>query len=524
LDFRLRYGQVARAVGVDPTEPVVVAFSGGADSVLLLHLVALADASPRVLALHVDHGLRGAESDEDARFCERTARGLGVDFLLRRAPLDRAPGSLEAAARETRYRVLLAEAEARGIRVVLTGHHADDALETLLMRWSRGSALGGLSGPRAALPVKGPAFGRELLIARPLLHLRREEVRCLLADAGVAWREDSSNDSEAFTRNRVRNQLLPRLAELSDQPVLERLRDFGRAVERLELDLAKATAHLAWRPLEAARATRPAERAHLGGSLPRSELMCLPSALRRRAIWRLLREGCGAPPRKRVLSLVLFDLDHARTGRHSLARGWQLELRADRLDLVPPRRLLEAPRRGVRRDDAAAELPFPQPSVADARASELALSVPGSALLDDGRRLTAEWVERAPDAAPPADASVVELDVGAARDVRLAVRFPRRGDKLRPLGAPGTRSLARFLADCRVPRDERSRVPLVVADERIAWVAGLRPADDFRVRSGSRRRLRLSLYGAAASPSSPPPSLEPHALALDLFDADRPAR
>ncbi|MCC6409937.1 MAG: tRNA lysidine(34) synthetase TilS [Planctomycetes bacterium] len=494
-DFCLRYGRVARAVGVEPSEPVLVAFSGGADSVLLLHLVALAEPRPNVVAVHVDHGLRGAESDADAAFCERTARRLGVPFVLRRVALDADGGSLEARAREARYRVLAEEAEARGIRVILTGHHADDALETLLMRWSRGTELGGLSGPRASLKLAGPIDGAELCVARPLLHLRREEVRCMLSAAGFEWREDSSNANDAFTRNRVRNRLLPRVGELAGEQGLERLRDFGRAIERLELDLARATAHLAWRPLDAARVTRHADRADLGGTLPRADLMRLPSALRRRAVWRLLQEGCGAPPRKRVLTLVLGDLERARTGRHALARGWQLELRADRLDLVPPKRLLDAEARRTPTETRGAELPFPPAAELAATPDFVRLAVPGSALLADGRRLTAAWVDREPGVLPPHGATLVELDADELA-TELRVRFPRRGDKLKPLGAPGTRSLARFLADCHVPRDERPRVPLVLSGERIAWVAGLRPADDFRVHSGTRRRLRLALYGA----------------------------
>ncbi|MCK6448594.1 MAG: tRNA lysidine(34) synthetase TilS [Planctomycetes bacterium] len=535
-DFRRRYGQVARAVGVEPSEPVLVAFSGGADSVLLLELVARAEERPNVVAVHVDHGLRGPESDADASFCERAARRLGVTFVLRRITLDRDAGSLEARAREARYHVLAEEAEARGIRVILTGHHADDALETLLMRWSRGTELGGLSGPRANLRLVGPHFGAELVVARPLLHLRREEVRCMLSSAGIGWREDTSNADDAFTRNRVRHRLLPRIAELAGPEALAHLSDFGRAVERLELDLARATAHLAWRPLDAIAATRPAERAHLGGTLARSELMRLPSALRRRALFRLLQEGCGAPPRKRVLGLVLGDLERARTGRHVLSRGWQLELRPDRLDLVPPKGLLDpraAPHAAARSASTLAstsaasgaptpigecrgDLPFPPPTrtrdvATEAPAAEelVRLPVPGAARLRDGRLVTAATLERAPEAAPPHAPTTIELDAdsidaalaagtsdGKEGKSELVVRFPRRGDKWKPLGAPGTRSVARFLADAHVPRDERARVPLVIAGGRIAWVVGLRPSDEFRVHAGTRRRLRLSLYGA----------------------------
>src|SRR6185436_3878723 len=97
-----------------------------------------------------------------------------------------------------------------------------------------------------------------------------------------------------FTRNRVRGTLLPSIADACGEAGVEHLHAFGRAVEGLELELAGATAHLAWQPLASAAATRGLSDAHLGGSVPRASLMRLPRALRRRAVWRLLREGTGS--------------------------------------------------------------------------------------------------------------------------------------------------------------------------------------------------------------------------------------
>ncbi len=492
--FCRRYGQLARAVELSPDAPVLLALSGGADSIYLLHLLAAAEPRPSVIAVHVDHGLRGVESLGDAAFCEDACRRLDIPFVLRRAELTVDGPSLEARARDARYALLLAEAERRGISVVLTGHHADDALETILMRWSRGTALGGLAGLKHRTVFRAPLSNAPIDVVRPLIHMRREEVRCALESAGVGWREDSSNQDPRFTRNRVRTLLLPQIGEFGGETSVDDLRAFGDAVERLEHSLALATAHLAWRPLDTAVATRSLSNAHLGGTLPRSQLMRLPSALRRRAVWRLLHEGCGRAPRQRLLELLLDDLESGRTARHALPRGWRLELRADRLNLLPPDvARFEAPIARAA-NPTQRELPFPD-DVASQTSDVLELAIPGIVDLADGRRIGAEWVLRDELAPPPTSPWEVELDARAFVGP-LTVRFPRPGDRWHPLGSPGRRSLARFLSDSGVPNSERRYVPLVLFENEILWVAGLRPNQRRRVRDDSRRRLRLRLYGA----------------------------
>ena len=281
-----RWAHLARTVALDPAEPVLVALSGGADSTYLLRVLAVSSAHPAVTAVHVNHGLRGAESEGDARFCAELCRELGIPLVVRRVELDREGPSLEARAREARYRALALEARRQKCSTVLTGHHADDNLETLLMRWVRGTALTGLAAlrPRLELSLEGV----QLNVLRPLIALRREEVRELLAGAGFPWREDSSNSSDDHTRNRVRNVLLPGIEEVAGQAGVENLRAFGRAVEELEAHLARATAEMVWRQQPVSVACRGGEQVGLGGTLPRAPLMRLPYALRRRALWRLV--------------------------------------------------------------------------------------------------------------------------------------------------------------------------------------------------------------------------------------------
>jgi len=526
-----RWSQLSRAAGLDPCEAVVLALSGGADSVFLLHVLAASAERPIVTAVHVDHGLRGAAGEEDARFCARLCARLGVPFELRRLG-DLAPQSpgLEARAREARYAALFSAARGLGCRTVLTGHHADDVLETVLLRWVRGADLGGLSSLRACLDLEPPPPGsapprnagerlaprHALCVVRPLISMRREEVRALLAGQGLSWREDASNDDERFLRNRVR-RLLPRLVALGGPATLDNLRAFGSAVESLERHLAGATAHLAWQPAAYAVATRSGAQAQLGGSLPRSALMRLPAALRRRALWRLVLEGTGRAPRRPLLDALLEDLGAGRCTRHALPRGYRLLLRSSELVCVPPRSRLEAQTGGLRQLHlafGAAEGQVPghvPPSSGEAAGAELA--IPGELRLCDGRVLCAELRRVDAHSPPPQRRTEVELALARVPDA-VRVRFPARGDRFHPLGAPGSRPLRRFLADSGVPREERGCVPLVLVDGQIAWVAGLRPAEPFRIgpRSGLRLRLRL-LHGVPEERASSTASGSPDAAA-----------
>lgn len=497
-----RWNQLARSVGLGPREPVLVALSGGADSVFLMHLLAAASragaGSPAVSAVHVDHGLRGLESDLDAIFCGRLCRSLGVPFVSRRVKLDPDGPSLEARARDLRYRVLAEEARRNRCGNIVTGHHADDGLETLLMRWIRGTHLPGLPGLRAQLELR--AGERRLRVFRPLISMRRSEVRRLLADHGLEWREDSSNADPRHTRNRVRNVLLPEVSRLAGQGGIENLFRFGRVIEELEQSLAGATAYLAWSPAPWACATRSARAAHLGGALPRTRLMQLPSALRRRALWRLLLEGSGQAPRQRLLEQILEDLRAARCTRHTLPGNWSLQLRSSVLELHPPRALLAE---ALECPEPQGDLPFPEPRESRARrflASDATGSVPlplgGAVVLQDGRRVSAERLLLPGPQEVPRGRCEVELDAELL-DLPLEVRWPRAGDRFHPLGGRGRRPLTRFLADAGVPREERHRVPLICAGDEVLWAAGLRPAEPHRVVRGTRSRLHLSISNAA---------------------------
>jgi len=215
----------------------LVAVSGGADSMALLHGLARLQREGRlkVLALHVahlDHGLRGAASESDAALVGAAAARLGLAATTGAADVAgaaRASGeSIETEARRQRYRFLAETAARQGCGVAALGHTAEDQAETILHRIVRGTGIRGLAGMAAARRQRGTGGAGELWVVRPMLEARREEVEAFLRGEGIEWREDASNRSAEHTRNRIRHELLPLLAREYNPQVAEALLRLGR--------------------------------------------------------------------------------------------------------------------------------------------------------------------------------------------------------------------------------------------------------------------------------------------------------
>ncbi|MCA9047702.1 MAG: tRNA lysidine(34) synthetase TilS [Planctomycetaceae bacterium] len=211
-----------------PADAVLLAVSGGADSVALLHgTLALRDQLPGRLAVaHINHHLRGAESDADAEFVKRLAETAELEFFLKDVPAESLQqnnaGSLEAAARSVRYEFLKRTAVEQGIHCVVTAHHRDDQAETILHHILRGTGLRGLAGmqpSRLLSPDTDPAGpvtvtnrpASQTRLLRPMLAVSRQEIQTWLTERGLPFRNDSSNQQSNFTRNRIRQSLLPLL-------------------------------------------------------------------------------------------------------------------------------------------------------------------------------------------------------------------------------------------------------------------------------------------------------------------------
>ena len=300
-----------------PEGKCLVGLSGGADSVALLMILRTLPGL-EVEAVHVNHGLRGAESDGDEAFVREMCQRLGVPLWVRR--LDLGGRRDENAAREARYGAFEDVLKERAIDQLALAHHRDDQAETVLMRLMRGAGPEGLRGMRRAEEWKG------YLLLRPLLDISGEELRQALRENGIAWREDGSNRSRDYFRNRIRLELLPKMEEMAPGVA-------GRLCQMAELIAQDAEA-----------LTDEAEKLLNGysgaGWIKTGALERAPEAVRSRAL-RLWWNRNGPLRKQRGLTCLQTRrleglLDREPGAVENLPGGWRARRRKDRLILLRP--------------------------------------------------------------------------------------------------------------------------------------------------------------------------------------------
>jgi len=444
-----------------PGTGVLAAVSGGADSTCLLDLFRrLREESPFDLTVaHLNHSLRGAESDRDEEFVRSLAGRLGLPFHVRRlspGSLEGSKDGLEAAARRARYAFLEETARETGAKRVALGHTRDDQAETFLLRLVRGSGTRGLAG---IYPVV------EGLFIRPLLGVGRSDVEAYLKERSLPWRLDSSNADPGRTRNRIRSLLLPLLREEFNPEIVPALSRATEILREEEAYLDEVTRHLARRLLR---------REASGVALSIPAVRVLHPALRRRLLRRALEEAGGRGPAAPAGFEAVEALEElAREGRHGAAvsLGGGLEARVLYSDLSLLDTLSDPPLQG--------DVPLPVPGEA---------ALPGLGLLLKAREVEASSIGD-PRTGSASDRALLDAD---ALPGPLLVRSRRSGDTFRPLGCAGEAKLKSYLIDRKVPRPARERVPLVVSGSRIAWVVGFQIDDRYKVTPGTRRILVLS--------------------------------
>lgn len=288
--------------------------------------------------LHVHHGLRGAESDADLAFVRALGKSLGLSVVVRRAPVDPASSGIEEKARKGRHAAFRSVAESRKA-VVLTGHTADDQVETLLMRIFEGAGLSGLKG----IPITTPDG-----VERPLLNEWRDDLLAELRAGGIPFRTDSSNVDVRFERNWVRAVLVPLLVERYGPSVRRRLHELGERFREMD-DYLDAEA-VAWIGRSVIVSRKVA-------SFDREPFRTLPVLLSRRVIQHLCRIHGGKDPGGKLLVSLDALVRDGRTGA-SLRVGSRRALKVDRTTarfvVVPDFRMVESPpaqkRRPTRRD------------------------------------------------------------------------------------------------------------------------------------------------------------------------------
>jgi len=459
--------RVRRTLGQHDLVPaggrVLVALSGGADSVALVHILReLESAGDLTVAglAHFNHQLRGAESDEDEAFCRDIAAALalpievGCDDVRARARAQHR--SIEDAARAARYAFLEAAAGRLKADVIAVAHSRDDQAETFLLRLLRGAGPRGLAGIR-------PRAGR---VIRPLLDVPRADLRRYAGEQGLAFREDSSNRDLSVPRNRVRHELLPYL-EREFSPgvtaVLAREAAIARADEdRLEREAIDLASGIVLRDAARPDGDPSAARVEIDGAA----LASLHPALGAR----VARIGLSALAARRFIGSDHVErfLRFAREARP----GSRLSLPGQRAQKAGGRILL-CPAGGDDGDDVP-------------NGSAFLLSIPGEVFGGSagGWAISAEPISPADWAASTWSARGTSVAVGSSSlRLPLSVRCWKAGDRFSPLGLRGKRKkLQDFFVDRKIPRAVRHQVPLVVdGDDRIVWVVGESAAEDFRV-------------------------------------------
>ena len=477
-------------LGRDPQRSdVAIAWSGGADSTALLIAALRAlpweEGAPPLLALHVDHQLRDG-SGADAAWCQDTAQALGPGLRLMSLQLPEGPqlaarpGSIEGPARKARYalmgRALRADAPRRP--ALLTAHHADDNLESLLLALGRGAGLTGLGGIRSAIGLEGLSGAEEdrgIVVGRPLLGLRGGELREALIAIGQRWREDPSNALLDRRRNQLRHQVIPAFLETAqgEAPVFRSLKTLREDRELLEAVVREA--------FEETRAPTPWYRTG-GVALERRRLAALTPLLRRHVVRRALVEaGVEHPPDRASLTRLVEGA--SRTGIVIEVHGGQVE--------VEPRLLM------VQAGEAGVKAP-PTGQVglegAPGRATwgEFVLEARLEGVV--GRDA---WLARceAAEGGGPGARSLAVLDAGEV-EWPLVVRRAGRGERVARFGG-GSKALRSLLSDARVARAARPWAAVVCdGGGNVLWVPGVVRTRAALI-SGDTRELLILSWGPA---------------------------
>ena len=422
---------------------IVVAFSGGPDSTALLW--GLRQASPELgIAVHAVHIHQGWDRDSRRRAqrARQLSAELGIDFSIQESLID--PRSttdqgLEATARQIRYRELERQRRRLAASYVITGHHADDQIETVLIRILFGTGIDGLAGIRAR-------HGRVL---RPLLGLRRRDLAEALAQTDLDPVLDPTNDLLDRTRNRVRHQLLPHLLE--EEPGIE------ESLPRLSRSAARARQTIA----EILCQHLQLQCDPCGVSLERRALEELPQPLWAFALAAAHRlAGIRYPASSAARRELRRQLATDSPVGVDCGAGWRWQSHGRRLTLAKPSPSVPGFAYTVR---APGECEIP----------ELAIR------FRIRRGAVDTWMFR-----PSSHRAGLDLPLRPGSSV--VVRSRRAGDRFRPLGCLYTRRLKDVLIDRQVPRQERDRLPLLEVDSRLAWIPGVTIDDACRVETAGR--------------------------------------
>ena len=441
-------------------DSVVVALSGGADScVLLLSLLALAEAFLlKIIVAHFNHGLRHFQSDEDELFCKDLTRQSKVDFVTEKMLQTTIPRGMspEDYYRQERYRFLDKVAADNGANKIALGHHLEDQAETVLLNILRGSGMDGLKG---MLPM------RENKYIRPLMEVSRKEIIAFLNETGITYREDSSNKSTVYLRNRVRSELIPFLKEKYNPRIENNLVRTAEIIRRDDdficgyIHTIMASSHIQKKKNEVSFSAEYFRGLHasLGYRLIKALLESLVSA------------GAGFSSSHIQL---LVDIARGNSSGKSVSLPYGLYA------------LKEYDRIIIRFD-----------RIEPIQNYEYTITIPGTVDLKERRLiLSARW------------ATTDEIDFKCSQKAyfdadkikgSLLVRNRRCGDWFEPLGTRGSQKIKKLFIDRKIPRSERDRIALIADQESVIWIENMHLSERIKVSPQTKRIVILEIRSSS---------------------------
>ncbi len=466
LESRIDLSRIPRSVAskLEYLDSLYVACSGGADSVFaLLFLKAYLRKrakSTDLRVLHFDHALRSEASAADAAFVKELCSALRIPVMDARASWASDAGKVnEATARDARLAFFrkASRATAGAPALIATGHHADDVVETILMRLSRGAGLQGLCVPRE---ISEPGEG--LVFLRPVLDWSRDEIRIALKDSGVPWREDETNVSDANYRSRLRKETIPAWERAADRPVRP---GAGRSRRMLaeDSDALEFAAKSFW-----ASCWDESEQA-----IRRADFEVLPPAFQRRLI--LMLPG-GAAVSSDAIEVALTAVMNGEILKLEVERGLFYEFSRDWL-------------RFNRSDSLGDFIDWPEFQLPSGCVAYL----PTGEKLSCNQVVLDETLREKVISGSNDDQQIVYLSGAGNPDLRVVVRKRAPGDAFKPLGKSSPKKLKNLFIDRKIDRNVRDRLPIFVSEKSgILWVPGLPPNSDMKLGFGSEAALRLT--------------------------------
>jgi len=453
-NFYSRFRAFTVAYGLlDDCEQVIIGLSGGVDSMVLLQLLqTYVGRKPiNLLAVHINHGLRGQQSEKDQQFVSEYCREKAIDLVIRRVPVrDYARTnhiSLEMAGRELRYQVFQEIARQYSQAVIATAHTLDDQAETVLLRICKGTSLAGLAG----IPIR-----RENII-RPLLFARKAELYEYARVKKIPYREDRTNFQSAYQRNFLRNDIIPLLQKKINPKIVETL---GALANQTVENNAVISGQLqtAWKQAVLLASEREIilDISKLTGYFTAIEKAILLEAYRRVAT-----TGGGLSNGR--LTALLKLIHFGQTGQ-CLHLGGTITATINRQHLhIGTNQVNDWPDAQIRAGEQLVNESFTiRTAITNRDEYEVAAHQKGTEYFDLKR-------------------------VGP----HLTIRHWQRGDSMRPLGMSKTKKVSDIFIDLKVPRWHKHQIPVIANGEKIIWLCGLVIADDFKITAETEKVLKI---------------------------------